>query len=435
MDTLFPPGPQKSLLLGNVKQFKDDPLAALLHAAHDYGDTVHFRFGPAHVYLLTNPGDAHGVLVERANQFTRKHSLLHALNSAMGHDLFAPEEKINKRQRRKQLFNPRWLDVLVEDAAQISARALDAWRGGDPLDLLKPLTLQISAQMLFGEPDDRSNSFAHRLEQVIFATRDDCGFQSPLKMPLWVPTAQNRQRRDALNELRRTVNEIVADHRARGRYSVLACLLQGAETENLARKEMQELFYAGSEAAAHTLAWAWALLAQHPEVAETLEAEIDTVLGGRLPTAADLAQLPYTEMILKETLRLYPPVWLISRQAKAETRIGDYFVPSGSTIFVSPYIIQHSPRYFVSPEKFLPERFSDSSARRGSSSAYLPFAYTIVEHDFMMTCAKLVLAAAAQRFRPSLATAQASTQPVTAELGISLRPRGLRLDPVPRAAL
>jgi cytochrome P450 len=129
-------------------------------------------------------------------------------------------------------------------------------------------------------------------------------------------------------------------------------------------------------------------------------------------------------MVFKETLRLHPPVWLISRQAKKESRLGDYFVPNGSTIFVSPYIVHHSPRYFTSPDLFLPERFGVSLARRTSAFAYMPFGtttYSEVERDYATMIGKLVLALGAQRFQ--------LTEMSPASPEFSAQPIGLKLQP------
>src|SRR5262245_5286067 len=143
MDALFPPGPQKSLLLGDAPQFKDDPLNYLLQSARAYGDIVHFRFGPSHAYLLTNPRDAHDVLVERFDQFEDKPSLLRALNSAMGHDLFAPKDRVRKKAMRRGVFKAAWLEPYVDATVRDCAQALDHWQGGDPVVLLETLTLRL----------------------------------------------------------------------------------------------------------------------------------------------------------------------------------------------------------------------------------------------------------------------------------------------------
>jgi cytochrome P450 len=420
MDALFPPGPQKSLLLGDAPQFKDNPLDYMLQSARAYGDIVHFRFGPSHAYLLTNPRDAHDVLVERFDQFEEKPSLFRALNSAMGHDLFAPKDPLKKRMLRRGVFKSAWIEPFVADAVNSSAKTLENWQGGDPLVLLEMLSLRIVTRTLFGNANNQVEELTRRLARAISAQKDDQHFQSPLTMPRWIPTTHNREHQRANTEIRQVVRQLINSHPS----GVFGQLLSAPICEDWAVEEILALFHAGYKAASSTLAWAWSLLVQHPESADALKAEVDSVLGNRQPTIEDLPNLVYSEMVFKETLRLHPPIWLISRQAKKETRLGEYFVPNGSTIFVSPYIVHHSPRYFTSPDLFLPERFGESLARRTSAFAYMPFGattYSEVERDYATMIGKLVLALGAQRFRLT------EISPASPEL--SAQPIGLKLHP------
>ncbi|MEP7292492.1 MAG: cytochrome P450 [Chloroflexota bacterium] len=430
MDALFPPGPQKSLLFGDAPHFKQNPLDFMLQSARTYGDLVHFRFGPSHAYLLTNPRDAHYVLVERHDQFAEQITLGRALNSAMGHDLFAPKEKSKSKALRRGAFQTRWLNDSLSGIAQSTADALDRWQGGDPLELLETITGQIVAATLFG--DVHNTDRVIRLRRALAAQRDEADFQSPLTLPNWIPTASNRKRQRASAEVKCLVEQILHDQRTMHQPGILNCLLLGDTGETQAVEEVLVLFRAGCDSATQTVAWAWSLLATHPDAADSLQAETGTVLGDRLPTADDLPNLPYCEMILKETMRLHPPVWLVSRQAKRETRLGDYYVPSGSTIFISPYIVHHSQRYFTSPEHFLPERFGESFARRGTNYAYIPFGagtYAQAAHDYALTIGTLVLALAAQRFQLGMVKESQKN------LKFAVEPRGLQLQPERFAAV
>jgi cytochrome P450 len=272
---------------------------------------------------------------------------------------------------------------------------------------------------LFGEMEGERKTLAIQLERALATTHDDGRFRSPLTLPAWVPSKHNRQSRSANAEVKRMLQQLIADHSD----GVLSHLLEIAESPVYATEELLALFHAGREAAAQTVAWAWTLLAQNPEAADALHAEVDKVLGSRLPTAADLPDLAYCEMVFQETLRLHPPVWLISRQAKKETRLGEWYAPAGSTIFVSPYIIHHSQRYFTAPDRFIPERFGESFLKRGSSG-YMPFGagtYAEVEREYATIIGTLVLALAAQRFRLSSAK-PAKDEPTTFPEGIQLQP-------------
>jgi cytochrome P450 len=419
MDVLFPPGPQKSLLFGDAPQFRQNPLDFMQRSARTYGDLVHFRFGPSHAYLLTNPRDAHRVLVEHHDQFADRPSLLRALNSAMGHDLFAPKDKITKKTLRRGKFRAKWIEPFVDEMARTTVPLLDMWQGGDPATLLREITLQMVTTTLFGEAEGERKNLALKLDRALAATRDEQRFRSPLTLPGWIPTTNNRTYRQAQGEMKSLLRQLIANHAG----GMLAHLLDTAESPTLAAEELLALFYAGREAAAQTVAWAWALLAQHPEAADALHAEVDTVLGDRMPSADDLPNLTYCEMVFQETLRLHPPVWLISRQAKKETRLGEYYVPAGSTIFVSPYIIHHSQRYNTAPDRFIPERFGESFLKRGTG-AYMPFGagtYAEVEREYSTMIGKLVLALAAQRFRFAPAS-PISDEPTAYPRGVQLQP-------------
>lgn len=433
MDVLFPPGPQKSLLLGNAPQLHHDPLKFMLDSARTYGDIVHFRYGPTHAYLITNPANAHEVLVN-TEKFAETPNLLRAINSAFGHDIMPPPDRHKRVPRRQTLFQSHWLDSFGSATAQIAAENTAFWSDGQPREIvaeLKRLTLKAITHILF---DTSTTDVTGRIAEDIFFSRRvvDRGFQSPLSLPHWLPTATNRKQQQADSELDHLIDQMIADHRAQpGRYQgVLARLLEaadarggGAELDAAVRNEADALFLAGHDATAHTLAWAFYLLAQNPEAEVALHAELDSVLGGRMPTADDLPNLPYTEMILRETVRLYPPAWLISRQAKTEIRVLNYYLPSGSTVFVSPYIIQHHSRNFTNPESFIPERFSEGFDRRIPRAAYMPFGAgqrAALESAMALTEARLILATIASQYRLTLEPGQT----VTPEASLTLKPKG-----------
>jgi cytochrome P450 len=164
------------------------------------------------------------------------------------------------------------------------------------------------------------------------------------------------------------------------------------------------------------------LLAQHPEVEAKLHEELDTVLAGRQPTLADLPNLPYSLQIIKESMRLYPPAWVLNgRLALEDVQMGGYTVPKGSTVFISPYVMHHLPQYFDEPETFKPERFTAEFEKSLPRYAYMPFgggARVCIGNSFAMMEAQLILAAIAQRFRLELAT----DEPVQYKAKITLTP-------------
>jgi cytochrome P450 len=171
------------------------------------------------------------------------------------------------------------------------------------------------------------------------------------------------------------------------------------------RDEAMTLFLAGHETTALALAWGWYLLAQHRDVVEKLQAELRHVLGGRTPTAADLPNLLYTDMIVQEVMRLYPPAYAIGRQAIRTCTIGGYPVPAGGTVLMSQWVVHRDPRYFDDPERFYPERWADGLAKRLPRYAYFPFGggqRVCIGNTFALMELPLVLATIAQRFCFSL---------------------------------
>lgn len=176
-------------------------------------------------------------------------------------------------------------------------------------------------------------------------------------------------------------------------------------TDTQLRDEAMTLYLAGHETTALTLTWSWALLAQHPRVEEKLVAEWKRVLDGRIPTPEDLPNLPYTDAVITEAMRVYPPVYLIGREATTELELGGYRVKKGYTVFMSQWVNHRDPRYFPNPEEFRPERWEDGLAKRIPKYAYYPFGggpRVCIGNTFALMEAAILLAAVGQRYRFTL---------------------------------
>ncbi|MBE2269568.1 MAG: cytochrome P450 [Anaerolinea sp.] len=423
MDAFFPPGPQKHFVAGNAHQFTPNPFAFVTESARTFGELVHFRFGPAHAYLINHPREAHYVLCEAPERFTDRPNWFKTLNSGMGHDLFTPRETARRHACVKTAYDPRWLPEYADQIAD--AALMLGWSPDDTPYLpthLKAMTTRMIARLLFDQA-----SIPTGLSEGIGFTRpfDERMFHSPL-IPTWLPISTRRGRPGALAGLNAAVSALIAHHQQEERCGIFARLLYVAPTVEAAVDEMLTLFYAGSEIVANTLAWALYLLATNPDQAAELRAELHTLLAGEPPTSADLPYLSVTETVIRETLRLYPPVWLIRRQATRETQIGRFYVPSGSTLYVSPYAIHHNPRQFIDPEAFLPQRFASGYERRINPFSYLPFgagARASMEESFVVTLSTLLLAAIAGRWE--FTAARPAPQ---IEAGLTLKPSSFRLS-------
>ena len=231
-----------------------------------------------------------------------------------------------------------------------------------------------------------------------------------IALPRWIPSPANRRLNRGVKELFGVVDGFIAKGRARTEpgEDLLSRLLMAQDVDgskmpdDLLRDEMMTLYLAGHETTALTLTWSWYLISQHPEVEAKLVAEWNRVLGGRCPTPDDLPQLPYTDSVITEAMRLYPPVYLIGREATQDLELGGYRVKKGYTIFMSQWVNHRDPRYFPEPEAFRPERWDEGLAKKIPKYAYYPFGggqRVCIGNTFALMEAAIILAAVGQRFR------------------------------------
>jgi cytochrome P450 len=203
-------------------------------------------------------------------------------------------------------------------------------------------------------------------------------------------------------------------------------------TDQQLRDEVMTLFLAGHETTALALSWSWYLLAQHPEVESKLAKELKAILDGRSPTVADLQRLSYTEMIIRESMRLYPPAWVLGREAIRGFEMNGASIPGGAQLMISPWLMHRDPRYFDQPETFRPERWANEQMKQLPKYAYFPFGggpRLCIGNSFAMMEATLILATVAQRFHFELAP----NQRVLPLPSITLRPKnGVRVIVFPR---
>jgi len=417
----LPPGPRGRFLTGNLPDFRRGRLDFLTRCAREYGDFVSLRFGPRRVMLVSDPQAIEYVLVTGSRHF-RKHFALRLNPLVLGNGLLTSDGEFWLRQRR--LAQPAFLKdriaaygpVMVEHAG----RMLAGWREGearDILDEMMALTLGIAAKTLFDvEAADLAGEVGAALRTLLenFVAR----FNSFLPLPVWVPTPGNLRMRRAIRKLDEVIYGFIHQRRMGGgdHRDVLSMLLHardesegGGMTDRQLRDEAMTLFLAGHETTALALSWAWALLAQHPEAEARLAEEVRSVVGSRPPTVEDLPRLRYTEHVVLETMRLYPPAFVIGREAVADCEVGGYRVPAGMTVLMSQWVVHRDPRYFDRPGEFLPERWDNGLAGRLPKYAYFPFGggpRVCIGNGFAMMEAVLVLAAVAQHYRFTLAAGQ-----------------------------
>jgi len=437
VNSQFPPGPQGDILFGNFWQLRRDRLTFMAECAHQYGDIVHLRAGPTtHLYLLNHPNFIREVLIESPEKFAKTPALKNSTAQVLGQGLLTSEGDFHKKQRR--LVQPAFHQARVVAYGQISVehtlRMLDSWQTGQHRELyseMTQLTLSIVSEALFGTSvSENAVQIGQMIAQGVRLFHER--LTSPFNLPAWLPTARNQQFRRVIDYLNRTITEIIQNRRTSGQDTgdLLSMLVLGIDEEGSGQMSIQQvqnevmtLFIAGHETTAILLNWAWYLLAKHPLVEAKLVEEITMVLGGSPPTVYDLGRLPYTDMVIKETLRLYPPSWIMGRQAIEDVKIGGYVIPKGSLVFVSPYLMQRDSRYFEDPEIFNPERFAENLEKRLPRGVYFPFGSgprLCIGQSFAMMEARLILATIVQRFHCALA----SDQVISMDPIVTMRPHG-----------
>jgi cytochrome P450 len=414
-----------------------DPLGFLTRTARDKGDVVRIRFGTVEYYLLFHPTDIEYVLRANHRNFIKDRGT-RMLSAVLGQGLVTSSGEVWRRDR--QLIQPAFQREQIEKYAVVmvayTQRLLDDWRPGQTRDVhaeLMRLTLEIVAQTLF------SASVSGQAEEVGRAMDTVMHYWAgPAAVFSWwqrLPTPGNFRFRRAMKRLNEILLGAIAQRRSgdSGPEDLLSRLLHardeegGGLSDQQLRDELVTLFLAGHETTAVALTFCFYLLAGHPEVEARLAAELDEVLAGATPTVGHLPRLPYTEWVVKEAMRLYPPVPSIGREALADCEIGGYPVPKGTQVSPVQWVTHRDARWFDDPLAFRPERWDNDLARRLPRCAYFPFGdgpRVCIGSQFALMEAVLILATVATRFRLALAAGQT----LALLPSITLRPRaGVRM--------
>jgi cytochrome P450 len=445
---LYPPGPPGHFLTGNLPELRRDSLAMYTRCAREFGDCASIRFGPRRIFVLSHPDLIDQVLVTGAANFT-KHWGLRSGKRVLGNGLLTSEGDFWRRQRRlmQPAFNRERVASYGGTMVRMADRMLAAWHADQTRDVhedLSRLTLEIAAATMFGADDVTTEA-----DEVVEALRAlTTGFNSRLfrlvQLPGYVPTPGNIRRERAARRLDDIIFDLIRRRRSDGGHGDLLGILLNARDEDdgtrmsdqQLRDEALTLFLAGHDTTALTLSWAAYLLARHPEVARALESEADLVLGGRAPTPNDLPRLRYAENVVQEVMRLYPPAYVIGRQAIEECEIAGYRVPARATVLMSQWVVHRDSRWYDEPEKFRPERWADGLLRRLPRQAYFPFGggpRICIGNHFAMMEAVLVLSTVARRWHFSVPPGEGAVAPRPA---VTLRPGGpIRLIVQPRPSI
>jgi cytochrome P450 len=441
MTDRHPPGPGLSWFpLRAARNMRTRTLPYLCELARAYPDIVYLRFGHLRSYFVFHPDLVREVLVAKAKRFARSGRQVDVLRQWDGNGLALSDGDFWLRQRRlvQPAFSPRRLAAYGQAMVAAARRLAERLKDRPEVEIsqtMTDLTLEIIARTMF---DVDVSQEARRLGEAVevlsrTAKRE---MESPFTLPLWLPTAHNRRKRWAMRYLDDTVRRIIRERRASGtdRGDLLSMLLLAVDeegdgrgmTDEQARDEAMTLLLAGHDTTAATLNWVWFELCRHPEVEARVVEELESELHGRPPTAEDVPRLRYLDRVIKETLRRYPPAWvLFARVARDEVEVGGYRIPKGGLVYPATYMTHHDPRWFPEPERFDPGRFAPGRVEQIPPFAYYPFGAgprVCIGMAFATTEMVLVLATLLQRFRAALVPGQPSE--VEIEATMSLRPKG-----------
>lgn len=428
-------------VLGDLRAFGADRLGFLTRLAREHGDVAAFRIGPYRIWQLARPELVRDVLVTHPDRF-RKGPVLRRARLVLGDGLLTAEGESHRRHRRvlQAAFHRRRVAGYATAMATRAAESSGDWRPGEPVDLHAETvrtTLTVAGETLLGtdvraDVDTVEGAIAdllaaYRLAFVPFGWRLQ-------RLPVG-PMRRLRRGRAALHAL---IDRMIAARRAEPGGDLLSSLATGAHLEAghapLSDAELRDealtLLLAGHETTANALAFAFHLLASHPEVEARLHAELDGVLDGRLPDADDVDQLPYTRAVFAEALRLYPPSWAMGRQALTDHDADGQTVPAGDLVLLPQWVLHRDPRWWADAARCAPGRWLTHGARPGDG--FFPFgggSRQCIGEGFAWTEGTLALATIARRWR----LRPLPGRPLHLDPVITLRPRdGLWMRPLPR---
>jgi len=411
------PGPRGDLLLGSTLDLKENPLEFVSYVQRAYGDVARFRIGPSRWYLVSNPADIWDIMVKRADLFPKPKIARRLWDKFLGKSILTEEGESWKRLHRlmRPAFHRGRIAAYGETMVDFTHRMVDGWQEGQVVDVddaMVQLTLEIVAKTLFDADvragADKVGRAMHVLNEAMLEH-----IYAPIPVPRWWPSETNRRKLAAVRDIEEIVLGFIAERRQSGedRGDLLSMLIQARTdeddplTDREVRDQAMTLFFAGHETTAHAMTWTWYLLARHPEVTRRLQEDLDAVTGGSRLEVGHLAELPYLDMVVKESMRILPSVWVFMKEPTEDVVVGGYRIPKGSQIMISPYVVQHDARWFASPETFDPERFSPERIKEIRNGAYIPFsggARVCIGKSFAMMEERLVVGSLLQRLTPEV---------------------------------
>jgi cytochrome P450 len=401
-------------VLGSLLDLRRDPLSFFTDCAQRFGDVVSFRIGPRDALFLNDPDLIERVLVTEHRNFPKISFIWRQFTAVFGDGLVTSSGSLWQRQRRlcAPAFAPLRLAGYAEVMAQATEQTLEGWRIGEVRDLhadMMTLTLRIVAETLFGVGIEAD---IPRIEAAVadmsreMATR----MVRPVLIPDAVLLPGHLRYRRGLACIEDVATRLIRERRTASRagHTLLDTLIDARDetgapmSDRQLRDEAVTFLLAGHETTALALTWALHLLGQHPDVSAALAADAGAVLGERPATFEDLPRLTLAEQVVNESLRLYPPAWLIGREAGRSCEIGGHAVAKGMPLYTCPWVLHRDPRFWAEPLAFRPERWAGDADKRRTRFAYMPFSggpRVCIAQRFAVMEAVLILASIARRRR------------------------------------
>lgn len=439
------PTPRGNPLLGDTLAFGRDVLGASTRWAEQHGDLVRIRIPGLRLYQVTHPEWIETLLAGHARSL-KKDWFTRSLSEILGEGLLVAEGEAWRTRRRgiQPALHPQALPKYAEAmvrAADDYAQTLRFSKQRDVLGDMMKLTARVVAIALFGhDVDEDTDALRHAM--AVYTDHFAGIFGTRFRLPLSVPTPSALRVRRAFREVDAIVARLLAARARKNREpsDLLSLLLKARDvhgaplTAKAVRDEAVTMLLAGHETSALSITYALHALAHHPEVADDVSRELWQTLGGRTPSFEDLKSLPYTMAVVKESMRLYPPVWTLGRELLADIKLGEHVLERGATVMLPQWVVHRDARWFARPLSFEPERWLDGSTTQLSRYAYFPFgagSRMCLGSNFALVEAALVLATLLSRF----AVLPLGPSDLTLVPSATLRPLGavrLRFAPIAR---
>ncbi len=432
----LPPGPRYSLLSRTARQLLTNQFDFFLSTAREFGGISYVRVGPIRFCLVTGADFVHDILVKQYQRL-EKGAAYHIARTVLGNGLLTSDGEAHLRQRRLcqpafrgdriKRYTPTITDCADSVRSQLEEGTLDIFPE------MSRLTLAVASRTLFNaRTESQSEEVSGALTDVMQSWNWRNVPVARVLQRFGVPYRGSRSLRRARQRLNDILYNIITDHRASGEDGddLLSMMIHAVDEEgdgkSMTNTELYDqsmtMFLAGFETIATTLTWLWYLVSQHPEVEARLHDEVDSVLQGRLPVHDDAQRLVYTRQVFAETMRLYPAVWLMSRQATEDVATGPYVIPRGTHILFCPFVTHRNPEYFTDPELFNPDRWAGDAEQNLPEMAYYPFGGGVrrcMGEPFAWVEGPLIVSILAQTWKMSLVP----DHPIALRRGFIIRPK------------